>query len=122
MSNQPDKHHLVALVEDEKLRRREKAALVALAEEIGKPAQEPTSIVEMTNLKLEARERVEDHRQMVEMLNSTNHRQRAIACIIDKMTYLELVEFADDIFNDLTSLDVASFPSHMARWARKARQ
>ena len=33
MSNQPDKHHLVALAEEEKLRRREKAALVALAED-----------------------------------------------------------------------------------------
>jgi hypothetical protein len=55
------------------------------------------------------------------MLNSTNHRQRAIACIVDKMTYLELIDFADDMFKDATSLEVANFPSHMARWARQAR-
>jgi hypothetical protein len=58
---------------------------------------------------------------MVEMLNSTNHRQRAIACIVDKMTYLELIDFAAELFKDTTTLEAASFPSHVARWARNAR-
>jgi hypothetical protein len=37
------------------------------------------------------------------------------------MTYLELIDFADDLFKDATSLEAANFPSHMARWARQAR-
>jgi hypothetical protein len=103
-------------------------ALAALADELREPRAldwsrpaPDASIVEMVAVKREARLEHEDHRRMVEMLNSTNHRQRAIACIVDKMTYLELIDFADDMFKDATSLEVANFPSHMARWARQAR-
>jgi hypothetical protein len=38
------------------------------------------------------------------------------------MTYLELVEFAECLFGEQPSLDAASFPSHLARWARRAKQ
>jgi hypothetical protein len=104
-------------------------ALAALADELSEPrprslgwsrSDSDPSIVEMVAVKREARLEHEDHRRMVEMLNSTNHRQRAIACIIDKMTYLELIDFASDLFKDATTLEAANFPSHMARWARNA--
>jgi hypothetical protein len=38
------------------------------------------------------------------------------------MSYLELVEFADDLFGDRASMEAASFPNHLARWARQAKQ
>ena len=115
--------------------RRDRTALAALAIEIGKRPKdfdsiphsqlrdnELASIIEMTNIAREAREEVEDHRRMVDLMSTTNHRQRAIACIVDKMTYLELLDFAEDLFGDQSSLDAASFPSHLARWARRAKQ
>lgn len=92
--------------------------LVALETEL---YPEPASIVEMVAVKREARLEVEDHRRMVDLMTTTGHRQRAIASIIDKMTYLELIDFADGLFNGASSLEAASFPSHMARWARGSK-
>jgi hypothetical protein len=106
-------------------------ALAALADELSEPrprsldwsrSNSDPSIVEMVGVKTEARLEHEDHRRMVEMLTSTNHRQRAIATILNRMSYLELVEFADDLFGDRASMEAASFPNHLARWARQAKQ
>jgi hypothetical protein len=103
-------------------------ALAALADELSEPRSldwsrpaPNASIVEMVAVKREARQEHEDHRRMVDLMTTTGHRQRAIACIIDKMTYLELIDFAAELFKDATTLEAANFPSHMARWARQAR-
>lgn len=96
-------------------------ALTALEDELRKPwkSNNDASILEMVAVRDEALHEVEDHRRMVEMMTSTNHRQRAVACIVDKMTYLELIDFADDLFKNAATLEAANFPSHMARWARR---
>ena len=95
--------------------------LAAVATAISSPL-ESASIVELTAVSREAREQVEDHRRMVDLMTTAGHRQRAVACIVDKMTYLELLEFAEDLFGGQSTLDAASFPSLLARWARRAKQ
>jgi hypothetical protein len=102
---------------DQDRRRRLAAVANAIA-----PLHESASIVELTTISREAREQVDDHRRMMALMGTAGHRQRAVACIVDKMTYLELVEFAECLFGEQPSLDAASFPSHLARWARRAKQ
>lgn len=97
--------------------------LAALALEIEAPPDpQEASVVEFTAVTREAREEVEDHRRMVDLMGTTGHRQRAIACIVDKMTYLELLDFGEDLFSGQFTVEAASFPNHLARWARRAKE
>jgi hypothetical protein len=103
--------------------------LAALADELSEPRAldwsrpaPDASIIEMVAVKREARLEHEDHRRMVDLMTTTGHRQRAIACIIDKMTFLELIGFAEDFFDGRSSIDIATFPGDFARWARRAKE
>jgi hypothetical protein len=96
--------------------------LVALEHELISPESPDASILETVVVKRAAQEEVEDHRRMVDLLTAPGHRHRAIASIIDRMTYLELIDFADEMFKDVKSLEAANFPSALARWARTARE
>src|SRR5580765_5175557 len=78
--------------------------LVALENELLSP--EHGSILEEVVVKRGAHEEVEDHRRMVGLMSTTDHRQRAIATIVDRMTYLELIGFAEDFFDAQSSIDI----------------
>lgn len=93
--------------------------LVALENELLSP--EHQSIVEMINVKREAMQEITEHREMVGLMTTTGHRQRAVAVIIDRMPYLELIDLVENLFDGQRSIEAAAAPAQLARWARRAK-